>query len=63
MYGIAGETNIMLWMWVGWIEGFISFIVKFLRMYVVDKAYKIDKNSTYSFADKTMAAAMREGAE
>ena len=55
MLGIAGEINIMAWMYAEMIEGIVGLLFKFINLYATNKAYNIGTNASgsVSAADQT----------
>lgn len=60
MFGIAGEVNIMAWMYMEMLEMVLGLVIKLMRMYVYESAYSTAKTgSTASAANQTKAASVQ----
>lgn len=55
MVGVAGEINIMAWMYMEMLEMVLGLVVKLMRMYVYESAYSTVNDSSASSADQTKA--------
>lgn len=55
MFGIAGEINIMAWMYLEMFEMVFNLIVKIVMTYVYEKGYAIAMDDTYT-ADENLVA-------
>ena len=61
MVGIAGEINVMAWMYAKMLEQFIQLIMKLGYMYAYDAAYVIKEDSASSAGDVTNAISFMVG--
>ena len=55
MVGVAGEINIMAWMYMEMLEMVLGLVVKLMRMYVYESAYSTVNDTSASSADQTKA--------
>ena len=63
MLGIAGEINIMAWMYGHAIEMIIGMIVQLVRLYAYDAAWSYSKDTSNTAANIAKAVATQEGIE
>merc|ERR1712038_1012499 len=61
MVGIAGEINIMAWMYAEMLEQIIQLVMKLGYMYTYDAAYVIKEDSSSSASDVTNATSVMSG--
>ena len=58
MVGVAGEINIMAWMYMEMLEMVLGLVVKLMRMYVYESAYSTSNDESAASADRIKAAAV-----
>ena len=61
MFGIAGEINIMAWMYIEMAVMVLELILKLVNLYIIDASYNIMMDTTDTGDNRTNATAVNDG--